>query len=97
MDDDITFNIIKEHFKNKKIFGIIYKKLMYSFREYMLVDGMPQAINEYYKKKDFGAVDIVKQGILNLYETDIDAQEEENPNYVKNMFWQIPSKLSKQI
>ena len=32
---------------------------MYSFREYMLVDGMPQAINEYYKKKDFGAVEIV--------------------------------------
>lgn len=96
MDDDITFNIIKEHFKNKKIFGIIYKKLMYSFKEYMLVDGMPQAINEYYKKKDFGAVDIVKQGILNLYETDIDGQEEENPNYVKNMFWHIPSKLSKQ-
>lgn len=32
---------------------------MFSFREYMLVDGISQTINEYYKKKDFGAVEIV--------------------------------------
>ena len=95
MGDNITFDIIKEHFEKKKSFGNIYKKIMYSFREYMLVGGMPQAVYEYYKKKDFGDVDFVKQGIINLYESDIDTQEEENPTYVKNMFWHIPSELSK--
>ena len=95
MGDNITYDIIKEHFEKKKSFGNIYKKIMYSFREYMLVGGMPQAVYEYYKKKDFGDVDFVKQGIINLYESDIDAQEEENPTYVKNMFWHIPSELSK--
>ena len=95
MGDNITYDIIKEHFEKKKSFGNIYKKIMYSFREYMLVGGMPQAVYEYYKKKDFGDVDFVKQGIINLYESDIDTQEEENPTYVKNMFWHIPSELSK--
>ena len=95
MGDNITYDIIKEHFEKKKSFGNVYKKIMYSFREYMLVGGMPQAVYEYYKKKDFGDVDFVKQGIINLYESDIDTQEEENPTYVKNMFWHIPSELSK--
>lgn len=95
MGDNITFDIIKDHFEKNKPFGNMYKKIMYSFREYMLVGGMPQAVYEYYKKKDFGDVDFVKQGIINLYESDIDTQEEENPTYVKNMFWHIPSELSK--
>ena len=95
MEDNVTFDLIKEHFEKKKPFGAFYKKIMYSFREYMLVGGMPQAVYEYYKKKDFGDVDFVKQGIINLYESDMDTQEEENPTYVKNMFWHIPSELSK--
>lgn len=95
MDDNITFDLIKEHFEKKQPFGGFYKKIMYAFREYMLVGGMPQAVYEYYKKKDFGDVDFVKQGIINLYESDMDTQEDENPTYVKNMFWHIPSELSK--
>ena len=95
MDDNITFGLIKEHFEKKQPFGGFYKKIMYAFREYILVGGMPQAVYEYYKKKDFGDVDFVKQGIINLYESDMDTQEEENPTYVKNMFWHIPSELSK--
>ena len=95
MDDNITFDLIKEHFEKKQPFGRVYKKIMYAFREYMLVGGMPQAVYEYYKKKDFGDVDFVKQGIINLYESDMDTQEDENPTYVKNMFWHIPSELSK--
>lgn len=95
MNDWITFDMIKEHFSTKKNFGNMLKKIMYSFREYMLVGGMPQAVYKYFKTKDFGEVDFVKQGILDLYEQDMDTQEEENPTYVKNMFWHIPSELSK--
>ena len=95
MDDNITFDLIKDHYKKKQPFGSFLKRIMYSFREYMLVGGMPQAVYEYYKKKDFGDVDFVKQGIINLYESDMDTQKEENPIYVKNMFWHIPSELSK--
>lgn len=95
MDDDITYPILQECFSKIKPLGSMHKKLMYSFREYMLVGGMPQAVSAYYKTKDFGEVDFVKQNILNLYESDMDVQEEENPTYVKNVFWHIPSELSK--
>lgn len=93
--DNLTYELIKEHFENKKPLGNVHKKIMYSFREYMLVGGMPQAVLAYYKTKDFGEADFAKQNILNLYESDMDIQKEENPVYVKNIFWHIPSELSK--
>ncbi len=95
MGDDITYEVLKKHFENRKPLGNLHRKIMYSFREYMLVGGMPQAVLSYFKTKDFGEVDFVKQSILNLYESDIDVQKEENPIYVKNIFWHIPAELSK--
>ena len=95
MNNDITIDIIKEHYTNLRPLGKINKDIMKSFREYLLVGGMPQAVVEYVKSKDFGKVDFVKQNILNLYENDIETQNEENPVYVKTIFLHIPSELSK--
>lgn len=94
--DNFTYECMREHFTSKKPFGpSTHKSIMKSFREYMLVGGMPQAVEKYLENKDFGEVDFVKQNILNLYESDIESQEEENPTYVKNFLWHIPSELSK--
>ncbi len=93
--DYLSYGIINEHFTKLKPLGQINKSLMISFREFLLVGGMPQAVYAYIKTKDFGEVDFVKQGILNLYEADVDEQEEENPTYIKSVFLHIPSELSK--
>ncbi len=95
MNDDITLDIIKEHYTQLKPLGKFNKDVMKRFREYLLVGGMPQSVVEYASSKDFGKVDFIKQNILNLYENDIDTQKEENPKYVKNVFMHIPSELSK--
>jgi len=92
--DDVSYGIMKNHFNDLKPLGSLNKSFMHLYREYMLVGGMPQAISTYINTKDFGEVDFVKQNIINLYEGDIDVQEEENPTYVKNFFWHIPSELS---
>ena len=44
--------------------------MMRDFRLYMLVGGMPQAVDEYIKTNNFRKVDDVKRDILNLYEDD---------------------------
>lgn len=94
-NDELSYDIMKEHFNTLKPLGSMNKSLMYSYREYMLVGGMPQAVYTYITTKDFGETDFIKQNILNLYENDIDNQNEENPTYVKNVLWHIPSELSK--
>ena len=43
---------------------------MRDFRLYMLVGGMPQAVNEYLQTNNFRKVDTIKRDILNLYEDD---------------------------
>lgn len=93
--DEFTIQIIKEHYQNLKPFGAINKDIMKRFREYLLVGGMPQAVVEYVNSKDFGKVDFIKQNILNLYESDIEFQDEENPLYLKNILMHIPAELSK--
>ena len=46
----------------------VHRKLMRDFRLYMLVGGMPQAVNEYLETNNFRKVDEVKRDILQLYE-----------------------------
>ena len=93
--DSFSYELIKDHYNKLKPIGTAHRSLMRAYREYMLVGGMPQAVYKYIKTSDYGEVDFVKQGILNLYESDIDEQEEKNPEYVKNVFLHIPSELSK--
>lgn len=93
--DEITYDILRQHFVSLKPLTAAHNQVKKQFRTYMLVGGMPQAVAAYIKTKDFGEVDFVKQQILNLYESDMSDQEEENPNTLKNIFWHIPSELSK--
>lgn len=93
--NDLILPKLKEHMKTLKPMGGMHAACMKAYREYMLVGGMPQAVTAFIETKDFGAVDFVKEGILNLYKSDMEDQEEENVEYVTNFFERIPSELSK--
>lgn len=43
---------------------------MRDFRLYVLVGGMPQAVNTYLDTLDLSRVDQVKRNIINLYDSD---------------------------
>ena len=93
--NDIIFRGLREHIESLKPMGGMHAAAMKAYREYMLVGGMPQAVTAFVETKDFGEVDFVKEGILNLYKSDMDDQEEENAEYVTNVFERIPAELSK--
>lgn len=63
-----TYELIKYSYQNLKPLGdAVNRDLMRDFRLYMLIGGMPQAVNAYLKSNDFSAVDAVKRNILELY------------------------------
>ena len=93
--NEIMYPILEDHFVSFTPMGSMHQQAMKSFREYMLVGGMPQAVEAYVSSRDFGATDFAKQQILTLYRNDMEDQEEENPEYVTNFFDRIPSELSK--
>jgi len=75
--------------------SLMHRRAMYLFRQYMIVGGMPQVVQEYVATKDFDAVDMVKRDILNLYRDDISKYADENDVKVRSIFDDIPSQLSK--
>lgn len=93
--NEFAMELIRESYANLKPMGATHQKTMRLFREFMLVGGMPQAVQVFADTKDFVEVDFVKQQILNLYKAYMEEQNEENSNYVRNFFDRIPSELSK--
>lgn len=71
IDDTMTANIIKLLMKSKKPAGnALHRNLMRTFRLYMLIGGMPQAIESYLESNNLQVVDEVKREIIDLYEED---------------------------
>lgn len=93
--NDMIIPTLKEHISSLKPMGSLHQHIMKSYREYMLVGGMPQAVTAFVESKDFENVDFAKEQIINLYKQDMNDQEEENPEYVTGFFDRIPSELSK--
>ena len=69
--DEVTAETIKILLKNKKAAGnAMHRNLMRIFRLYMLIGGMPQAIETYLETNNLQAVDVAKREIVDLYEED---------------------------
>lgn len=93
-ENRITLPLLQEHFEKRKPMGALHQTILKSFREYMLVGGMPQVVTAFGPNKDFTAADFVKQQIITLYKNDMSEQNEERSLYVTNFFDRIPSELS---
>jgi predicted AAA+ superfamily ATPase len=97
LGDDATAMLIKQCFDTKTALGqALHRKIMNDFRQYILVGGMPQAVLEYTKMKNFESVDAVKRRILKLYRDDVSKFAEGYEDKVFAIFDGIPGQLSKK-
>ena len=97
LGDETTVPFMQRCFEQKKPLGqAMHRKTMNDFRRYMLIGGMPQAVLEYIKEKDFAAVDEVKRGILTLYRNDVSRFARGYESKVNAIFDEIPGQLSKK-
>lgn len=89
-----TIPLLKKVFDSGKPVGTqVHRKLMRDFRLYMLVGGMPQAVNEYIETNNFRKVDQIKRDILNLYEDDF--KKIDPTGKLSSLFDAIPAQLNK--
>lgn len=93
--DFVTASVIRECFQTKKPLGdISHRKVMNSFRLYMAVGGMPQAINELLESNDFTMIDEIKREILTLYTNDLKKLDSKYALSTSLILKSIPSELS---
>lgn len=81
--------------EKKPLPDALHKKAERLFREYILVGGMPQAVDAYLSSKDFAAVDKSKREILNLYQNDIAHFGATDANRIRRVFASIPGQLAR--
>lgn len=74
----------------------VHRKLLNSFRQYILIGGMPQVVANYVETKDFEQADHIKRTILNLYRQDITKFATGYESKVQSIFDEIPGQLSKK-
>ena len=69
--DEVSIETIKVLLEKKRPAGnAIHRNLMRIFRLYMLIGGMPQAVETYLEKNNLQEVDEIKREIVDLYEED---------------------------
>ncbi|MCI6998675.1 MAG: AAA family ATPase [Eubacterium sp.] len=69
--DEVSTGTIKMLMEKKRPAGnSIHRSLMRTFRLYMLIGGMPQAIETYLEQNNLQVVDEIKRDIVDLYEED---------------------------
>jgi len=94
LGDNSTMTLLRQMFEKSESLGdATNRHLMRDFRLYMLVGGMPQAVNEYLETNNLQKVDLVKRRILSLYADDLHKLDPSNK--LRSLFWAIPSELSK--
>lgn len=92
--DNSTMKLLRSIYESRKPVGEkMNRKLLRDFRLYMLVGGMPQAVDEYLRSNNFRRVDLVKRDILNLYEDDF--RKIDPTGKISMLFGAIPAELNK--
>jgi hypothetical protein len=87
--------IRKTYEKKQPMGALLHRQAMDLFRKYLIVGGMPQAVEKYIKTKDLKATNEIKQDIIDLYRKDIRNYTENLELKVTSVFDEIPQQLQK--
>ena len=89
---------LKYCFEHKEPVGeLIHNKMMQLFHRYLVVGGMPQAVQQYVDSGNIGRVDDIQRDIINFYKRDFSKYEKDNSRLMlTDIYDRVPSQLLRQ-
>lgn len=93
LGDEASIPLLRMFYESRMPLGNAHRDKMRDLRVYMLVGGMPQAVNAYLDTNNLSLVDNVKRGIIKLYQDDF--QKLDPSGRLETLFMEIPGQLSK--
>ena len=93
LGDTVTVPLLKSFWEKKIPLGAAHRDAMRNLRLYLLVGGMPQAVNAYLDTNNLRMVDEVKRKIILLYREDF--AKIDKTGKVSNLFMSVPAALSR--
>jgi len=94
-----AINILKEYFeRGEQIPEVIHKRYIELFREFIVVGGMPEVVNDFILHKNFSRVDKIQNDILAEYKDDISKHAKGKEKQLVRMCYDaIPKQLAKEL
>lgn len=74
--------------------AVIHEKMLELFHLYLIIGGMPAAVETYLATNNLNKVITIQKGIINAYKQDIAKYDPNNKLYLKDIFELIPSELN---
>lgn len=96
ISDDVV-NALRHCYETKSaVPDFIHQQINNLLRRYLIVGGMPEAVNTFLASSDFGQVASVQGDIMNSYRDDISKYADKQKALAKAVFDAIPSQLAKE-
>lgn len=93
LDDTVSVPLIQQFYERRTALGAAHRIKQRDLRLYMLVGGMPQAVDEYLNTNNLSRVDQVKRSIIQLYYDDF--MKIDSTGRLGKLFMAIPAQLSR--
>lgn len=93
LGDEASIPLLRQFYDARMPLDKAHRTKMRELRLYMLVGGMPQAVNEYLDTNNLSRVDMVKRDIIQLYRDDFMKLDE--TGRLERLFMEIPAQLNK--
>lgn len=92
LSDETTVPMLRKFWEMKKPLGPAHRNTQRDLRLYMLVGGMPQAVNTYLDTNNLKKVDAAKRKIIKLYADDF--RKIDPAGRITRLFLSVPAQLS---
>lgn len=93
MGNETLMPFLQKQYEAGKPMKELHREAMDMFRRYMLVGGMPQAVEKYVLTRDVEQVDAIKRDILAIYRNDIRKYAGRLAMKVESIFDEMPAQL----
>lgn len=91
---DLAIEGLRQCYREKKsVAEGIHSRVMNLYRRYLLVGGMPEAVNTYLETKDLNQVRAKQETIMELYKLDAAKYDEEHSLIIGKIYGLIPSNM----
>ncbi len=87
----------KSFFEGSSLDEALHNKILYLFKTYLYVGGMPNSVKTFVETKNVNKIREIQKDIINFYSADASKYDTENKLVIKRIYEMIPSNIENKV
>ena len=83
--------------KGKSLDEALHNQILYLFKTYLYVGGMPDAVKSYIETKNIVEIRDIQKDIINFYSDDASKYDKEHKLIIKRIYDMLPSNIENKV